>query len=236
MTPSGALGQRPVVLVGLVSVVLVIAAVASYGGGSLLETWDEPIQRWVQDQRSGSSEGFFRVISRLGSNIVVFPLGAVVAFLAWRRCPPLAVAVIGAVALRPVFEFVMKETVARPRPDIDRLVDGVGFSHPSGHVLATVTLYSLIPAVLALYVGRGTIWKLAWVFPIFLVPAMAMTRVFLGVHWATDVAAAMLWGGLYLVMVERIFAWLHIEPFDHGALPPVPEEKVLQSATTSQLS
>lgn len=234
MTPSGALAQRPWLLVGLGLLLILTAAVASYSGGSLLDTWDLPIQRWVEAQRSGVTELLFRGVSRLGSNLVIFPLGAVVAWFAWRRCPPLAIAVMGAVALRPAFEFLMKETVARPRPNIHRLVDGAGFSHPSGHVLATVTLYSLIPAVVALYFGRARAWKLSWSFAAFLVPAMAVTRVFLGVHWATDVAAAMLWGGLYLAFVEAAFRWLHIQPqFPVSGVPPteVAERLPVHSST-----
>jgi undecaprenyl-diphosphatase len=120
------------------------------------------------------------------------------------------VAIVLAVTLRPLFEFVLKDVVGRPRPDLDRLVPGVGYSHPSGHVLATVTLYMLIPAVVALYFGRHWLWRATWLFVALLAPAMAACRVYLGVHWATDVVAGLLWGVLYLAAVGVVFDRYHV--------------------------
>lgn len=209
LTPSGAVAEHPRLIVALVLGLVSLAAVASYDSGSLLDTWDLPVQRWVEDHRNGALEVFFRGVSRLGSNVVVFPLAAVAVALAWRRCRPLSVALVGAVGMRPLFEFGLKDVVARPRPDLDRLVNGVGYSHPSGHVLATVTLYSLLPAVVALYLGRRRVWAIVWSLVGLLAPAMAACRVYLGVHWATDAAAGILWGVAYLALVERLFARFH---------------------------
>jgi undecaprenyl-diphosphatase len=121
----------------------------------------------------------------------------------------LAIAIVVAVALRPLFELLLKDVVGRPRPDLDRMVNGVGYSHPSGHVLATITLYMLLPAVVALYFGRKRMWQATWIFVAFLAPAMAACRVYLGVHWATDAAAGLLWGVVYLAAVGALFDRYH---------------------------
>jgi undecaprenyl-diphosphatase len=216
LTPAGPVARRPLLAWALLGLVVAMAVVAAIDKGRLFDTWDEPIQRWVEARRSDGLEQFFRAVSRLGSNIVVFPLALVAATLAWFRCRPLAIAVVVAVAMRPLFEYVLKDAVGRPRPDLDRLVSGVGFSHPSGHVLATVTLYSLIPAVVALYLGRRRVWQATWVFVWLLAPAMAACRVYLGVHWTTDVVAGLLWGVVYLAFVGMIFDRYHADHCRHA--------------------
>jgi undecaprenyl-diphosphatase len=216
LTPAGPVARRPWLAWSLLAVVVAMAIVAAIDKGRLFDTWDEPIQEWVEGHRSGGLDQFFRAVSRLGSNVVVFPLALVTAIFAWFRCRPLAVAVVVAVALRPLFEFVLKDAVGRPRPDLDRLVSGVGFSHPSGHVLATVTLYSLIPPVVALYLGRRRVWQSTWVFVWLLAPAMAVCRVYLGVHWATDAVAGLLWGVVYLAFVGMIFDRYHVSHCRHA--------------------
>ena len=210
LTPAGPVTRRPRLAWALFGLLVLAAVIAAIDHGRLFDTWDRPIQEWVESRRNGTLDGFFRAVSRLGSNIVVFPLAALMALLAWFRCRPLAVAIAIAVALRPLFEFVLKDAVGRPRPDLDRMVNGVGYSHPSGHVLATVTLYLLLPAVVALYLGRNRAWQLAWFFVAFLAPAMAVCRVYLGVHWATDATAGLLWGLVYLAAVGTVFDRYHL--------------------------
>lgn len=224
LTPFGGLAERPKLVVALVVGLTALAVVASIDDGSALDTWDVPIQEWVERNRTERSESFFRWISRLGSNRVIFPLAGVAALMAWPRCRPLSRAVVGAVALRPLFEYVIKDVVGRPRPDLDRLVDGVGFSHPSGHVLATVTLYSLLPAVVALYLGRRRLWWSMWAVVAALAPLMAACRVFLGVHWTTDATAGLLWGAVYLAVVELAFSRHHATRCGHVVEDWIDEE------------
>jgi undecaprenyl-diphosphatase len=210
LTPAGPVARRPRVILGMLTILVAAAIVAAIDHGRLFDTWDRPIQAWVEQQRSGILDQFFRAISRLGSNIIIFPLAIVTAVLAWFRCRPLAVAIVIAVALRPIFEFFLKDAVARPRPDLERMVSGVGYSHPSGHVLATVTLYSLMPAVVALYFGRRRLWQLTWIGVALLAPAMAMCRVYLGVHWTTDAIAGLGGGVVYLAIGGLVFEQPHI--------------------------
>lgn len=217
LTPMGALAEHPKTLVTLVIFLVALAIIASMDNGAILDRWDVPVQEWVERNRSDGTERFFRIVSRLGSNIIIFPLAFVAAVAAWPRCRPLSAAVFGAVALRPAFEFVIKDVVSRPRPDFDRLVQGVGFSHPSGHVLATVTLYSLLPAVISLYLGRRRIWWLTWAFVAALAPLMAACRVYLGVHWPIDATAGLLWGVAYVAAVELVFYRFHVGRCGHAS-------------------
>jgi len=209
LTPARVLLVDEILVVVVAGLAVVLAALAAYDGGRVLLTWDEPIQRFVEANRGPTLDTVFKQASRLGSNIVIFPAAAVMAALSWRRCRPLAMFVLAAAALRPLMEFLIKELVDRDRPDIVRMVDGTGPSHPSGHVLASLAVWGLLPAVVAIATGSRRWWRVSLVAVMVLIPFIAASRVYLGVHWATDVFAGLLIGSLYLLVVEVVFLRWH---------------------------
>jgi undecaprenyl-diphosphatase len=209
LTPAKVLLVDEILVVVVAAMAVVLAFLAAYDGGSVLLTWDEPIQRFVEDNRGPSLDELFRQVSRLGSNIVIFPVAAVMAALSWRRCRPLALFVVASALLRPPMEFIFKELVDRDRPDIVRMVDGTGPSHPSGHVLASLAVWGLLPAVVAIVTGSRRWWRVSVAAVMVLIPFIAASRVYLGVHWATDVFQGLLIGSLYLLVVEVVFLRWH---------------------------
>lgn len=97
----------------------------------------------------------------------------------------------------------MKDRIGRLRPDIDRLGDGTGFSHPSGHVLAAVALWGLLPPLVALVIRRRSWWWASVVAGGVLIVSVSFSRVYLGVHWPSDIVQGRLLGTLYLVGLGR---------------------------------
>lgn len=208
-TPSGVLLRRPRILAAIIAAALSLAVLAALDGGSVLLTWDEPIQRWVEGHRTGTFDTVFRSFSRLGSTVVVFATLGVLLLLLARRCPVLALVLALAVLARPLIEFGLKELVDRPRPELDPLVPGVGPSHPSGHVLAAMVLWGLLPPIVATLTNSRTSWWISvWTSSI-LVVGIAASRVYLGVHWFSDVIAGVLVGILFLLVIEWALKHLH---------------------------
>jgi undecaprenyl-diphosphatase len=208
-SPRSLLLSHPALVWVVAGISLLLAIAAAVDGGSLLLVWDEPIQRWVESRRTDDLETVFRSFSRMGSNIVVFASFAVILAVVARRCRVLALALAVAVLTRPLFEFVIKDVIARDRPDILRLVEGTGFSHPSGHVLAAVTLWGLLPAVVGLLTDRRWIWWIASVTAAVLIVGISASRVYLGVHWFSDIVQGLLLGWLFLTLVEMRYVHVH---------------------------
>lgn len=200
---------------------LTLAVLAAVDGGSVLLHWDRPIQEWVVGNRTPWLEDVFRGFSRMGSNVVVFAVFAVLVALTARRCRALAASLAVAVLARPLFEFIVKETVDRERPDLQRLIDGTGPSHPSGHVLAAVTLWGLLPPLVALVTDRRWLWWLATAVAAVLITGIAASRVYLGVHWFSDIIQGLLLGWLYLSVIEQLLTHHHRQG-RCTLLPPAP--------------
>ena len=174
-----------------------------------LLVWDKPITAWVVDSRTPWLDAIVRRVSFLGSTKVVLPLAAVLALASWKRCPRLALAIVVIALARPLAEFCLKELVARDRPAGDRLVNGTGYSFPSGHPLATAASWGLLPPVLALYVRSRIVWWAAAASVWVLAVLVAMSRVWLGVHWTTDVFAALVLTIIGVAAAERFMHATH---------------------------
>jgi undecaprenyl-diphosphatase len=183
--------------------VAIVFAALGVGAAAGVLLWDEPITRWIVDARSPALNEVFLRLSFLGSTKVVIVVSVVAALLAAWRCPRLALAIVVIALARPATEFLLKELVSRPRPVGDRLVGGAGYSFPSGHPLATVASWGTLPLVAALYTRRRVLWWITAVSVWTLVVLVAFSRVWLGVHWASDVVAALALAVLGVALAER---------------------------------
>ena len=136
-------------------------------------------------------------------------LAAVLALASWRRCPRLALAIVIIALARPLTEHLLKELVGRERPQGDQLVPGRGPSFPSGHPLATAASWGLVPLVVGLYTARRAVWWTSAVLVWALAVTVAASRVWLGVHWTSDVVASLLLASLGVLAAERFIAVMH---------------------------
>jgi undecaprenyl-diphosphatase len=139
----------------------------------------------------------------------VFSVFAVVVTWAYRHCHTLALTLAAAVLMKPPLEFIVKLLIDRDRPNLDRLIDGSGPSHPSGHVLAAVALWGFLPPLVSTFSKSRALWWVTVVVGGVLITGIAASRVYLGLHWFTDVVQGMLLGSLYLVALEELFAHHH---------------------------
>ncbi len=190
-----------------VAAILVSVLAVGAAGGWLV--WDEPITRWVVDSRTPGRNDFFRRISLFGSTRIVVVVSLVAAAVTWRRCPRLAIAIVVVAVARPLAEAVLKELVSRERPVGDRLVRGRGYSFPSGHPLATAASWGMLPLVAALYTRRRVIWWAIAISVWTLAVLVAASRVWLGVHWTSDVIAGLALAVLGVALTERFIFPAH---------------------------
>jgi undecaprenyl-diphosphatase len=196
-------------LLALAAVLAVLAISAALSGGQVLLTWDEPIQRGVEARRTHGLNDLFLAVSRLGSTIPVLVLGTLASAVTWRRCRAVGTAILVATFSRPLLEFTVKAIVDRDRPDFERLVAGNGPSFPSGHVMAAVALWGLMPLVVSLYTRRRAIWWASVAVAGGLIVSIAASRVYLGVHWFSDVTGGLIVGAFFLLGVEAVLIRQH---------------------------
>jgi membrane-associated phospholipid phosphatase len=167
--------------------------------------FDRSITSAVVDARTPARDDVALLVSRFGSTPVVVGVTVLLAALAWPRSRRLALAVVVVALARPLFEFTVKELIDRPRPAGDRLVPGRGPSFPSGHPMAVAASWGLVPFVVARWSSARGAVRAATIAGFCLIPAVAASRLWLGVHWASDAFAGAVLGTAGLLVAGR---WL----------------------------
>lgn len=94
--------------------------------------------------------------------------------------------------------FILKHLFNRPRPAIPLLYEAKGLSFPSGHALMSITFYGLlIYIVFKTFRNEKAKWTLI-IFLLLLILIIGFTRIYLRVHYTTDVIAGYCIGFLWL--------------------------------------
>ena len=203
-----------------VSVVLVLAGVALVSGLALLvftgasAQFDAVIMQSVRAPGLREELGFLRVLTEAGSTWAVMVLAAVavlvgVAIGPWRHGVVAAV-VMG---LASVGNGLIKTAMSRDRPDLlDAIVSEPGYSFPSGHS----TLGAVGWGVLAVLVSRTRLprgVRVALVAAmVVLIALIGISRVYLGVHFPTDVIAGWTLGAVVVLLYGRFTRTVSSEP------------------------
>jgi undecaprenyl-diphosphatase len=133
-----------------------------------------------------------KVVTALGTSAVLIPLTAIAAgMLAWRRRWSEFWVLLAAVAVMLIAVPVIKEVVDRPRPP-GGLVSAGGQSYPSGHA-AHAVFYAWVALTVSIRVRPGWAYGTALIIAgLGVTAAIGLSRVYLGVHYLSDVSGG--WG------------------------------------------
>ena len=209
VAPSAVILRSSRLVPALLLFFLTLGFAAAVSNGALLKTWDEPIQRAVEGARTPTMNAVMAALTELGDKFAIAAVVLLLLPLVWRRCHSLAFVMVAATVARPLLEFTLKALADRPRPDLERLLPGNGPSFPCGHVLAAIALWGLLPPIVALFTNKRSWWWASVALSGFLIAAIGASRIYLGVHWFSDVVGGVIVGALYLVGVEALLAWRH---------------------------
>ena len=200
--PRRGLGAAVAVLLGLAALAGLWAAFTGVGPARL----DAAVLDESVEARTDVLTTVAVAVTHLGSTAAMALLAVVAGIRLWhtgRRSD--AVLVIGAMAGANLVFRGLKELLDRPRPPADgRLVHAVSESLPSGHATTAVVVIGTLVVLAwpgrsagarAVMVAAGALW----------VGAVGLTRVYLGVHWFSDVVAGWLVGGAWLAIC--VVAW-----------------------------
>ena len=94
----------------------------------------------------------------------------------------------------------IKNLVQRPRPP-QALITESGFSFPSGHAFVAIVFYGFLLYLIINFFENKTIRKLAIFFIPLIILAIGYSRIYLGVHWYSDVLAGYFFGVIWLLIV-----------------------------------
>ena len=136
-------------------------------------------------------EGAVRDVTALGSTVVlVLITTATIVYLLLIRRPSTALFMFAAVAGGQVISSLLKFEVDRPRPDlVSHLVTETSLSFPSGHAMLSAVTYLTLGSLAARFLPDRTTKVVVLALAVLTTVLVGTSRVYLGVHWPSDVLA-----------------------------------------------
>lgn len=179
-----------------------VLLVAIYPGG--VPGFDRPGMELAMDIRSDGLRTFAQALTTVGdAGVVAIALGLLAIGAALRRSRSWAafssLALVGALGIHTA----VKPLVGRMRPDLDPIVEVAGKSFPSGHASAAAVLCGVL-AVAVLVAWGPRLAIVALVLGSLVAIGVGLTRVYLGVHWPSDVLAGLASGASWSYFAARI--------------------------------
>ncbi|WP_055108555.1 phosphatase PAP2 family protein [Paenibacillus ihumii] len=205
-------GQRrfnPFIIVWGILALIGFGLIAVVAVRQPLNFYDLHIAAWVQSFEADPLTGIMVFFSTLGSTkftIVIALLAMALLFFALQHRIELLflAASLGGAAL---LNKLLKLGFQRERPFAHRLVEETGFSFPSGHAMAAFALYGALAFLLWRHIRPRWGRILLIIFSCVMVLMICISRIYLGVHYPSDIAGALLASGFWLSVMIGISQW-----------------------------
>jgi undecaprenyl-diphosphatase len=151
-----------------------------------------------------------RDVTALGSNPVLgIVVIATIAYLLLMKRSGAALWVFASVAGGLLLSSALKEAFGRPRPDlVAHTAQVFTSSFPSGHATLSAVTYLTLGALLASMHDSRRLKVFFLGLAIFITVMVGLTRVYLGVHYPTDVLAGWCLGAAWAAICWTVFQWL----------------------------
>ena len=185
------------------------------------EQFDYRVFGFLQSHVSEKTNNVMLFFTFLGTHLFLIPANLVLIvyflFIKKHRWYSIKIPVIALSSL--ALMFLLKNLFGRHRPDIPLLREAQGLSFPSGHALMSVTFYGLLIYIVWQTVSRKWLKWLLVILLLLLILIIGFTRIYLRVHYPSDVFAGFAIGFLWLV----ISVWImdRVERFSKRKVIPV---------------
>lgn len=156
---------------------------------------DRSVRAWVQPMRSGWLDVSMAAVSFLGEPAGLIPLILIASALLWRASRRWALLLPALMAGTGVLQLVGKWAANRPRPN------AAPWGFPSGHVLSLAVFFGILAFLLVTLSGRRRRWRVSACLACgAAVGLVAASRIYLDMHWLSDVIGGFALGTAYLLL------------------------------------
>lgn len=165
---------------------------------------DTLIKYWIEGIRNPLADILFQAITELGSPYAFILLG-VLAVVILGKGGHLRVAQVLSMGMLLSWAIMklLKDLIGRERPAGEQLTLATGMSFPSGHAMLSLVFYGYI-AYLLLRHGKSGARRIAAYGLMLLIGLIGFSRIYLNVHYASDVAAGFLIAVVILAVMIRV--------------------------------
>ncbi len=200
-------GARLFAALAMIGLLLVgfAAIAAEFNEPGRLARLDLSVLNWLQLHGSERGERVFQIVSWLGAPVLFVSDIAVAIALAvrrrWHWFTLWTVAIVGGVVL----DEALKLAFRRARPEVaSEFISRVSWSFPSGHAMNALVGYTMLAYLLRAHIASASTRLYLTLGTAILIAAIGFSRLYLGVHYLSDVTAGYLAGGAWVLACMAI--------------------------------
>ena len=164
--------------------------------------FDSAVYNFIISFKSNSLTNIFKFITFFGSSIPLISICIISFLFIKNKKIPMYISIN--LIVTAIFNFSLKNIIRRNRPVGYRLVEEKGFSFPSGHSMASMAFYGLIIYLVFKYVKNKYAKIALCTFLSILIVSIGISRIYLGVHYASDVLAGFMISLSYLTLFTHL--------------------------------
>jgi len=177
-----------------------------------LANYDNTISNFFTNLRSPWLTSFFKFITNLGDSIgyaIVFGLSTLFFYLKFKNWKYVAQIVL-VMVLALGSNLLLKKTINRARPVAEHLVTVKTLSFPSGHATMAMAFYGFL-IYLVFTFSMNIYLKITFISILtFIILSIGISRIYLGVHFPSDVAGGFIAGFIWVIFCVMIFNLIKI--------------------------
>ena len=156
----------------------------------------------VKGMRNPILTNVLKIITNLGSAVALITITILSLIILKNKKIGLCITIN--LALSTILNLLLKNIIQRPRPEGYRLIEETGFSFPSGHSMVNTAFYGLLIYLIIKNVKNQKLkYSLSLLISI-LILFIGFSRIYLGVHYTSDVLAGFLISIAYLIVFTTI--------------------------------
>lgn len=164
--------------------------------------FDSVVYNFLVNNRNEALNNFFKIITQFGSALVLIIITILcVIFIRDKKYKILVPANLVTIA---IINIVLKNFFLRPRPNELRLIEETGYSFPSGHAMASTAFYGLLIYIAHEKIENKILRNTICIMLGLLILLISVSRIYVGVHYTSDVIAGTCFSIAYLILITRL--------------------------------
>jgi membrane-associated phospholipid phosphatase len=174
---------------------------------------DTTVSRLIYSLRTPPLTAFMLFITDLGADYILVGLVAIIIFLIWKRHRKEALLFLIITAMGVFINSTLKILIQRPRPLISPMISASSYSFPSGHAMNSFVFYAFLSFYIFHFTRRKLLSSIVSILCAVLILLIGFSRIYLGVHYPSDILAGYLvgfWWFVTALAIEKTITFLKL--------------------------
>ena len=173
----------------------------------LLPQYDQAITDYVISFRTAALTKYFIFFTNIGDlygYLIVLAISSFISYFFFKRWRGV-VQTIFVLVVASLSNVILKRFIDRARPGIEHLVSVETLSYPSGHAMSAMAFYGFVIYLFSRFKINIFLKTLIIILLIFIILNIGISRIYLGVHYPSDIAGGYIAGFIWVVFCILIF-------------------------------